>query len=105
MKYWYLGLVIFLSKGANAATSLLPLGGSGTSRVVGVKESSWYMVAVIRLSDTRHSTRLVATGTDRLVFAHSNKRCKYRFTILTGYHIQLHIVQTFGLYPHINRHF
>ena len=90
MKNWSLRLVIFLSKGADIAASLLPPSSSGTTRVVGMEESSWYMVTVIRLAlaVTWYSTRQVATGTARLVFAHSDNKCRFWFTILTGYHIK-----------------
>ena len=76
MKNWYLRLVIFLSEGADIAASLLPPSGSGTTRVVGVEEGSWYMVTVIRPAVRWYSTRLVATGTARLVFAHTDNKCK-----------------------------
>ena len=39
MKNWSLRLVIFLSKGADIAASLLPPSSSGTTRMVGMEES------------------------------------------------------------------
>ena len=65
-----LSLIIFLCEGADVAATLLVPGCSRTTGVMRLEEGSRYMMAVILLA----VTRLVSTGTVRLVSVHSDLR-------------------------------
>ena len=69
MVNWYLRLVGLLVIGANIAHALVVV---TSSTMVGMKQSCWYLVTVVRTAYTGHSTRVVATGTaGSVVTAHS----------------------------------